>query len=76
MRFRILTAEQKAEKQRKKFSEWHRHFAWFPVRMTDNETDVRWLETVYRKGVQRRTGSHNYWEWEYAETVFDILKKQ
>lgn len=34
--------------------EWHDWFAWYPVRMGDN--DCRWLETVERKWPFARVG--------------------
>jgi hypothetical protein len=31
----------------RRLSEWHDHFAWTPIRVSDD--DVRWLETIERK---------------------------
>lgn len=44
--------------------EWHRWFAWRPVRVGEN--DCRWLETVERKGryVPMQIVSSS-WDWEY-----------
>lgn len=38
------------DKQLNLLWEWHDHFAWLPVRLSD--TDCRWLETVQRQCLQ------------------------
>lgn len=35
----------------KEMLNWHKHFAWLPIRMSEN--DCRWLETVERR----------FWHW-------------
>jgi hypothetical protein len=43
---------------------WHRWFAWYPVRISDN--DCRWLETVDRRGNQEYYyDGGTYWQYEY-----------
>lgn len=74
MKFRILTPEQRAEEREERLNAWHKWFAWRPIRMTDDQTDVRWLEFVYRKGRKRYSDDGGYWTWTYAETTFDILR--
>jgi hypothetical protein len=46
--------------------EWHRWFAWRPVRIA--EGDCRWLETIERKGKFWYCWRHGLWDWEYRET--------
>lgn len=45
--------------------EWHRWFAWHPVRIGDN--NCRWLEFVGRKGRFWDCMGHGGWIWEYRE---------
>jgi hypothetical protein len=43
---------------------WHDWFAWFPVRVADN--DCRWLEKVSRRGNMEYYGDGgSYWKFEY-----------
>ena len=43
---------------------WHHWFAWYPVRISDN--DCRWLETVDRRGnLEYYPGGERYWKYEY-----------
>lgn len=42
----ILERLEMREERRRK---WHLWFAWHPVRMTDDPSGCRWLETVQRK---------------------------
>jgi hypothetical protein len=43
---------------------WHPWFAWYLVRISDN--DCRWLETVDRRGnMEYYYGGDNYWKYEY-----------
>ncbi len=42
---------------------WHRWFAWWPVRVGIKE--CRWLEFVERKGKQKMHGYDMLWSWEY-----------
>ena len=43
---------------------WHSWFAWFPVRISDN--DCRWLETVERRGnTEYYLDGKKYWNYEY-----------
>ena len=53
---------QKLEENEKLF--WHDWFAWFPVRVANN--DCRWLETVARRGnVEYTYEGSKYWNFEY-----------
>lgn len=45
-------------KKKREREQWHRWFAWYPVRLADN--DCRWLEYVERKGEL-----DDGWWWEY-----------
>ncbi len=51
------------ERRHKHLTNWHRKFAWFPVRVT--EGDCRWLEYVERRGVYYASPYAASWEWEY-----------
>lgn len=44
-----------------RLSNWHRVFAWFPVRVGPH--DCRWLETVERKEIGGSLSDE--WKWEY-----------
>lgn len=41
--------EEWAEREAARLVEWHDHFAWWPIRMGDN--DCRWLEAMERRVV-------------------------
>ena len=73
MKFRVLTAEEKAKLIREKKTSWHKWFAWKPIRLSSDEHEVRWLEFVYRKGVYR-FGESDQCEWKYADSSLDVLK--
>lgn len=48
MKFNCGTSEQRRRQAaRDHWCTWHLWFAWYPVRVDDN--DCRWLERVYRK---------------------------
>lgn len=49
------------EEKEVRLSQWHKHFALFPVKITDH--DYRWLETVWRKG--KLCYNDIAWSWEY-----------
>ncbi len=51
------------ESKKSHLENWHRWFAWYPVRVAD--FDCRWLETVERQGRNHCFGLDNYWEWKY-----------
>ena len=57
--------------RKKNLCEWHRWFAWRPVRVKGNE--CRWLESIYRKG-DYYIDMHGTteWTWEYRLTGEDI----
>lgn len=74
MKFRILTADERADIRREKLSCWHKWFAWRPIRLTSDEHEVRWLEVVYRKGRLRGSEEGDFWKWKYADSSLDILK--
>ena len=59
------SAEQKWEAKKNKLKEWHKWFAWYPVRVCHNE--CRWLEWVHRRGeyLFNRQSITTEWEWEY-----------
>lgn len=42
-----MTYGEKFEAQTRKYTNWHLHFAWRPVRL--GSRDCRWLEFVWRK---------------------------
>lgn len=75
MKFRIKTYREFREDYTEKRLKWHRWFAWRPVRMTDDEKDVRWLEFLYRKGkfVNYYDGGYGY-KWIYADNLLDVIK--
>jgi len=43
--------------------EWHRWFAWYPVRLGYH--DCRWFEWVERRWFKNDCWDHDYWAWEY-----------
>lgn len=51
-----------AKKVQKKL-DWHRKFAWWPVRV--GQYDCRWLEFVERKGRIGASWGGVVWEYEY-----------
>jgi hypothetical protein len=46
--------------------EWHRWFAWYPVRIGNQRV---WLETVERKGRWWSALYAEGWDWQYREAV-------
>lgn len=50
-----MTAAESAKFYDKKFNEWHRWFAWYPVRV--GQRDCRWLETVERRAAYGQFGA-------------------
>lgn len=77
MKFTILTKQQRYEEGLKRLTSWHKHFCFKPTRMSYDQTDVRWLEYVLRKGKATfRYGTNIVvgWEWRYISSEFDILK--
>jgi hypothetical protein len=48
-----------------KLKNWHEWFAWYPVKVADN--DCRWLEKVQRKGTFCNYGIDSTWFWDYKE---------
>jgi hypothetical protein len=60
------TREERALARHRELKEWHRYFAWRPIRVGRRE--CRWLETIERKGTFHtlRFAPHcSFWEWEY-----------
>lgn len=54
----------KPEKKENKKLFWHNWFAWFPVRVADE--DCRWLEMVDRRGnIEYYMDGGTYWKYEY-----------
>lgn len=75
MRFQIETKLQRLQRRRDTLIQWHRKFAWFPVRMTNDPTVVVFFEYVLRRGTDTNYSITNpTWKWEYAESTFDVLK--
>ena len=53
----------------KYLTNWHEHFAWLPVRVSD--TDCRWLEKVLRKGKRIGHPEFGSWlTWEYTTPYY------
>lgn len=75
MKFR-LNAEARKKAKLKKYRNWNKWFAWFPVRLASDPAEVRWLEFVYRKGkcLYYEDGAPS-WIWKYEDSVFGILKE-
>lgn len=60
MRFNCESREVKHAR----LSDWHRWFAWHPVRV--GPSDCRWLEYVERKGTLHVGWDMScFWTWEY-----------
>ena len=78
MRFKIATPEDRknARKARRAaLKKWHKWFAWYPVRMVHDTRELRWFETVCRRG--EWDGLNDRWFWKYADAidaVADTLK--
>lgn len=47
--------------------EWHRWFAWHPVRLNGGDESCRWLEYVARKGSFWECWGDGGWDWKYAD---------
>jgi len=66
-----LTTKEKQEAYKKKITDWHRVFLWFPKRV--GHRDCRWLEYIERKRVTKtklvghwiNPYEQKYYEWEY-----------
>lgn len=60
------------------FKSWHRWFAWYPVlAKTKNQTRRVWMKFIFRRGqlhYDAFSHSYEYWTWEYAVTVFDVIR--
>jgi hypothetical protein len=75
MKFRLLTAAERQEIKDTSRRQWHKWFAWYPVRLTTDCHEVRWLENVYRVGKSSYDGDGGtYWSWRYADNSFDVLR--
>lgn len=59
------TPETRRKMKLEKLTNWHRKFAWLPIRAGEN--DCRWLEFYERKGTfnSRFHYIHYFWTWEY-----------
>lgn len=56
----------KAEETYSRFSNWHRWYAWFPVRV--GEDDCRWLEWIERRGESASYKVHKrFLSWGYKD---------
>lgn len=77
MKFTIQTKEQRLDQDMKRLTSWHKHFCWLPARMSYDKSDVRWMESVLRKGTPKFGFGTNRilgWRWKYISSEFDILK--
>lgn len=74
IRFKLLTAAEKEQLKIDKMMAWHKWFAWKPVRLSYDHHEIRWLGFIYRKGIQRWNDGERYFEWQYVENEFDLLK--
>ncbi len=50
MKFNLKTRQQRDQEKHNHLCEWHRKFAWAPVRLTSDRNSVCWFEFVLRKG--------------------------
>ena len=57
------TPQQRYEARMEYLTNWHRWFAWRPVRLGVH--DCRWLEVIERRLLWRRRMGHTWWEPEY-----------
>jgi len=80
MRFRWLTRDQKADLKALKIKNWHKKFAWLPVRMHTDNNEIRWFEFVLRKG-NARVEENIFGQsvvrgrnWIYADSSLDVLR--
>lgn len=53
----------KKEAKKKKISGWHEWYAWYPVKVA--EEDCRWLETILRKPVFYYSNPNDISCWQY-----------
>lgn len=60
MRWNCDTGKERRYRKWKAKQQWHRWFAWYPVKVTHG--DCRWLETVETKLYYNRYGD-DYWEY-------------
>ena len=78
MKFKINSRLEKDLLYRKKVSEWHVKFAWWPTRVS--RTEVVWFSKYGRKGSEKslRTGPrHKQYSWKLKpieDLVIDKLK--
>jgi hypothetical protein len=91
MKFTVKTKDSRRAALADKLCNWHRKFAWLPVKVTtvesqgsDDEHYV-WLSFVYRRfkhdrEVILRSNTNPFWftgsAWEYIENEFEMLKIQ
>jgi len=47
---------------------WHRWFAWFPVRINDEQ--LLWLEYVHRKEIPKTYATYDDWTRYEYRTIF------
>lgn len=65
MEMRIRGRFWRAKDRHDVLSNWHRWFAWYPVRL--GEFEVRWLEWVDRRGTYHTGGGMEcWWSFRYA----------
>ncbi len=73
------TIEEKCKAKRRKKKEWHKWFAWHPIKLwlSDDYHEIVWFEKVERRGLRWSRGSMDtagmghYWEWLYREVGSD-----
>lgn len=74
MKFRLLTSAERAELKKSRLTKWHKWFTWRPIRLTVDQHEVRWLETVYRVGRHLYCEDGSYYSWRYADNTADVLR--
>jgi hypothetical protein len=74
MKFRMLTAAEREEIKAERLAAWHKWFAWYPIRLSADKHEIRWMETVYRRGKQRYCDGDSYYSWTYADNVMDVIR--
>jgi hypothetical protein len=57
------TAHERRLRRHQRLSHWHTWFAWFPVRLQDNQ--CAWLERIERKGTLNPSWDEAWWSYEY-----------
>lgn len=69
MKFNCDYFRNKREKRNERLRNWHKWFAWHPIRIAEN--DCRWLECVNRRAYCG-TFPFSYYKYEIIETPTKI----